>query len=190
MIVRFLFENAWLLLMVLAAIQFALIVIWSRLRARFWTRLVWAGFAAIPALVALSAAVVTPRERIIEICLTLAALVDEGNVAGIRGHLDDNFRAAGLDPAEFLARVEQALTTYHVDDASLRRFEVAFPDEENAVAMFTAACRVRSTDAIVGQLISRWRLAFRHDGRDWKVKKIETLPSPFSPMRDLRDVLP
>lgn len=187
MISKLLFESPWLLLALLVPIQFGLICIWSWRRSLLWARFVWIGFAAIPTLLLLSVVVVTPRERIIRLCCNLAAVVEAGDVAAIGKHLADDFEAAGFDRPEFLDRVEQSLTRYRVNNASLRGFDVAFPREGEGVAVFNAVCSVRSADAYFDRLASRWRVTFRGRSRSWRVMKVEALPTPLSPIRDLRD---
>ena len=128
-ILRLLFESPWLLLVVLVAVQFGLIIVWSWRRSRLSARAVWTGFVAMPTLIALSLLVVTPRERVIGLCRDLASMVDAGDVAGIARHLAEDFDAAQMDRDAFLESVERSLTHYHVDDARLRRFEVEFSAE-------------------------------------------------------------
>jgi len=179
-----------LLLFASIAIQLVLIAVWSWRRSSVWSRVVWAGFVAFPALLVLSVVVVTPRERIVGLCRELTRLVEGGNVAAIGGHLADDFEAAGLDRDDFLERVTEALTNYRVTDARLSRFEVKFPQERVGIAEFQAVCWVRSADKYQDRLLSRWRLTFRGQGRDWKVRGIEALPTPLSPISNLRQCLP
>ncbi len=178
-----------MLLVLLVAIQLALIAIWSWRRSRVWARIVWIGLAAIPMLPLVSVLVVTPREQIVGLCHDLAALVDEGDAAAIGPHLAGGFEAGGLDRVEFLERVERTLARYHVEDVRLHRFSVSFPREEEGVAVFDSACRVRSADAFLDRLTARWRVTFGSRGALWKVTKIEALPTPLSPIRAVRDCL-
>ncbi len=189
MISRILFENPWTLLSLLVAIQLGLIAIWSWRRSRVWARGVWIGLGAIPVLPLVSILVVTPREQIVGLCRDLAALVDEGDAAAIGRHLASDFEAAGLDRLEFLERAERTLGRYHVDDARLHRINVSFPREEEGVAVFDSACRVRSADAFLDRLTARWRVTFRSRGRLWRVRKIEAVPTPLSPIRSVHDCL-
>ena len=181
-----LFEGTWLLAALLVAFQFLLIVIWSRRRSRLWARIVWAGFVAIPSLLVLSKLVVTPTEQIVDLCRTLARLVDEGEVDAIGRHLADEFEAAKLDRTAFLERVADGLTRYRIDNPRLRAFEVEFPRDAEGVAVFNAVCRVRSADTML-QVPSRWRVAFRLFAGKWRVTGLEALPTPLSPVRNLRD---
>lgn len=190
MISKLFLESPWLLLVLLVAMQFAVIAIWSRNRNRAWARVVWTGFALVVALPAFSLLVVTPRERVIGLCRELAVMVDAGDVEGIAHHLSDEFAAGGLDRVAFLDRVEERLSHYHVDYPTLRHFETAFPTSDEAVVVFDAACSVRSVDAFVDRLRSRWRLRLRKYGQQWRVTEIEALPTPLSPIRNMRDWLP
>lgn len=187
MISKLLFESPWLLLILLVAVQFGLIATWSRRRTHRWTRAVWSSFAAMPALLLLSALVVTPRERVIGLCRGLAAMVEAGDVATIGQHLAGDFEAAGFSRLGFLDRIEQSLARYDVNEARLRSFQVTFPRRNEAVAVFNATCRVRSVDAFFDRLASRWRLTLRDDGRLWRVTRVEALPTALSPIRDVRD---
>ena len=189
MILKLLFESPWLLLPVLVVIQSVLIAVWWWRRGRAWARIVWIGLGGIPALLLVSTLVVTPRERIAALCRDLAALVDEGDVAAIGRHLASDFEADGLDRSEFLDRAEHTLTRYHVDDARLGSIDVVFPRPKEGVAVFDAVCRIHSVDAYFDRLTSRWRVTYRRGGQLWLVTKIEPLPTPLSPIRDVRDWL-
>jgi hypothetical protein len=117
-------------------------------------------------------------------------MVDAGDVGGIARHLSDEFTAGGLDRVAFLDRVEDSLSQYHVDYPTLRHFETVFPKSNEAVVVFDVTCSVRSVDAFVDRLRSRWRLRLRKDGQQWQVTEIEALPTPLSPIRSVRDWLP
>jgi hypothetical protein len=185
-----LFEKVWRLILLLAVVVLASFVVWSRKRTRTWARIVWCGLAAIPVLGMLSVLVSTPRERIIGLCRELAVLVDVGDVQSIGAYLADDFTAAGLDREEFLARVEQRITHDHVDHARLRRFDVGFSRNDQALVVFDAVCSIRSADAYRDHVLSRWRLTFKGRNGVWRVSKIEALPAPFSPIRNVKDWLP
>lgn len=189
-ITSLLFERVWRLILLLAAVLLASIVVWSRRRTRIWTRMVWGGFAAIPILSLLSILVITPRERIIGLCRELAVLVDAGEIESIGTYLADEFVTAGLDRDEFLSRVELRITHDHVDHARLRRFRVEFPQVDQALVVFDAVCSIRSADEYHDHVLSRWRLTLNDRDGVWRVSKIEALPAPFSPIRNVRDWLP
>ncbi len=187
---KLLFENAILLLVLLVAVQFVMIVIWSRRRTQVWARAVLIGFMLVVVLPLLSVMVVTPPERVIGLCRDLAKMVDRGDVAAIAPHLSNDFVAGDLGKDDFLVRVEQQLSQYRVDDPSLRRFETTFPSRVQAEVVFDASCTVRSVDDFINRLPSRWRVRMiAQDGR-WLLTEVEALPTPLSPIRDLRDCLP
>ena len=198
--IAILFESPWLLLVLLAAMQFGLLMIWWRRRTRAWSRIVIAGLAAMATLPLLSHLIVTPRERIVRTCRELAVMVEAGDVAGIGGHLADDFEVAGMNRTELLVRVEKTIKRYVVENVRLHAFAVIFPRKDEGVAEFNAVCRIRSAEMPIERLLSRWRLTFRGpsrgqgrgQGRDgsWQVTKIEVVPTPLSPIRNVRDWLP
>jgi hypothetical protein len=189
MVVRLLFERAWLLLMALTVLQLLLIVMWSWWRTKRSAHLVWIGFAAMALLPTVSHLVVTPRERITSLCRTLARLVDAGDVAGIGSYLGADFETAGLDRDAFLDRVNQTLTRYDVDGAALSGFGITLTAAGRAVAEFNAVCAVRSADAYVARVLSRWRVNWHAEGKRWMVTHVEAVPTPLSPIRNVSDWL-
>jgi len=171
---------AWL------AAQFLILVIRSRVRSPTTARLVWAGFVALPILLALNHFVVTPREALIQFCHNLAVLVDEGRVDAIAQRLADDFEASGYDRDAFVARIEDRLNRFRVDDPTLRGFEVTTSEPNIGIVVFDASCSIRSPEPFIDRVLSRWRLTCRRVDRDWRAVHLEALPAPFSPFRDLR----
>ena len=57
-------------------------------------------------------------------------------------------------------------------------------------SVFNAVCGIESADAFLRQMHSRWRVTFRRSGERWEVIDIEAIPTPLSPIRDIRDWLP
>ncbi len=192
---RLLLESLWLLAVVLVAVQFALIVVWSWLRSRAAARAVWIGFAAIPALLILSTVVETPRERIIQVCRELADAVETvtqrpaGDIGVIGQHLAGSFEANGLDRTEVLDRAKAVFERYTIHDPRLRNFEVTLPQQDMGTATFNASCRVESQEGYYGYLPTRWRLRFRLLGDTWKVTRAEPIPIPPLNLRGLDEVL-
>lgn len=189
MIARLLFERPVLLFFLWLAVELAIVVVWSRRRTRGSTRIVVAGLLAMPLLITISIGVVTPGERIITICRELAHAVEQADVAGMDRRLDDDFEAVDLNRGAFMDRVERTLTRFHVQDAHLYRFSVTFPQPEMGVVEFNTSCFIDALDVTHQRLLSRWRVTFRKTGRVWLVTRIEALPTPLSPIRNLRDVL-
>lgn len=176
MMSRIFLESLWLLAVVWFAVQFLLIAVWSWRRTSTPARVVWGGFAALPLLIGLSVWVVTPRERIVQVCEELAEFVDEGNVTAIGLRLADDFALEDYDRQAFLARVERTLTEFHVDDPRLSGFRVELTDSAHGTVQFRASARVRSPDLVYDWIPSRWRLTVRRVGDEWCVSRIEALP--------------
>ena len=143
----------------------------------------------MPLLITISISVVTPGEQIITICRELAHAVEQADVAGMDRRLDDDFEAVDLNRGAFVDRVERTLTRWHVQDARLYRFSVTFPQPERGVVEFNTSCFIDALDVTHQRLLSRWRVTFKQSGRAWLVTRIEVVPTPLSPIRDLRDVL-
>ena len=175
MMSRIFFESLWLPAVVWFAVQFVLVAVWSWRRTSTPARVVWGGFAALPLLIGLSIWVVTPRERIIQLCKGLAGFVDDGNITAIGLRLTDDFVFEDYDRQAFLSRVERSLTEYRVDDPRLSSFRFEFSDSDHGTVEFHASARVRSQDLVHDWVPSRWRLTVRQVGDEWRVSRIEAL---------------
>ncbi len=175
MMSRIFFESLWLPAVVWFAVQFVLVAVWSWRRTASKARVVWSGFAALPLLVALSAWVVTPRERIVQLCEGLAGFVDDGNIMAIDLRLTDDFELEHYDRQAFLVRVERSLTEYRVDNTRLSSFRVELTEANHGTVEFHASARVRSSDLVYDWVPSRWRLTVRRVGDEWLVSRIEAL---------------
>ena len=175
MMSRIFFESVGLLAVVWFAVQFALVAVWSWRRTSTTARVVWGGFAALPLLIGLSIWVVTPHERIVQLCEGLAGFVDDGNITAIDLRLTDDFALEDYDRQAFLARIERSLTDYRVDDPRLSSFRVELSDPDHGTVEFHASARVRSPDLVQDWVPSRWRLTVRQVGDEWRVCRIEAL---------------
>ena len=139
-----------------------------------------------PLLLILSIVVVTSREQIIELCEDLARHVDKGDVAAVGARLAADFEAGQLDRDEFVDRLERTLIRHRVDDPELRGFVVTFPAKNVGVAEFRASASVRSPELIYDRFTSRWRATCRRSGGEWKITKLESLPTPPLNIGDVR----
>lgn len=189
MITRFLFERWWLLCAVLVVVELILFAVWTRRRTALAGRAAWIGLVAAIVLPITSHLVVTQRERIERLCRSAAQMIDIGDVASLGGLLADDFEVAGLDKEAFLARVAKTLTRYRVDHPSLRRIKVTLMEAGRADAVFDAVCSIRSTETNFDRLFSRWRITLVWYDSNWRIVTVEALPSPFSPIRNVRDWL-
>lgn len=187
MIQHILLENRVLLFGVWAAVQFAVIGVWSWRRTRVANRGVWIGLIALPALLLLSTVIVTQREQIPALCRKLAGHVERGEVRQIADHLDTQFEAAELDRDAFVERMEPALERFGISNLRLSRFEFTFAGDDEATVDLSATCNVRTADAFYDRVPSRWRLKLIHRGGDWHLTSIEAIPTPRSPVRNVGD---
>ncbi|MCH8966598.1 MAG: hypothetical protein IID43_02885 [Planctomycetes bacterium] len=175
-ITRVLLESIGSLAAILGIGQCVLIALWAWRRGRRLARSVWIGFGVIPALLALSLLVVTPRERIIAVYEALSEAVVKEDVVAIGSHLSTDLEAGRLDREGFLESVERTLNRYRVQTPMLHRFEVTFQEDGAGVALFNSRAQVESDHEAYGWLPLRWRLTFRRANRTWRVARIETLP--------------
>ena len=189
MIARFFFERPGVLFAFLIASELALVGLWRWRGGRKPAQAVWIGLGAIPILLGASVWVVTPRERITRLCHELAHHVERGSAAAVEHHLHEHFEAAGYDRERLAERLEAALKRYRIDDVRLRHIEVSFRQPNTGVAQLDALCMVQSADVLYERIFSRWRVEFRRNGNKWRVMRIEALPTPLSPVRNLRDWL-
>jgi len=187
MIQHVLLENRLLLFAAWVLLQLTLIGVWSWRRTQTANRGVWIGLIALPVLLLMSTVVVTQREQITILCRTLARHVERGEVPEIADHLDTEFEAADLDRAGFVQRLEPALKRFGIRNLRLSRFEFTFPRNDEATVELSATCNVRTADAFFDRVPSRWRLTFIRRARDWYLTSIEAVPSPLSPVRNVRD---
>ncbi|MDO8628914.1 MAG: hypothetical protein Q7R41_00325 [Phycisphaerales bacterium] len=174
---------------VCAGVEFVLIWFWLRRRSAVTAWGVWIGAAVSVALVAMSLAVVTPSERIAEVCRELGRAVDDGDMDAVSARIASDFSAEELDREELLRRATIALTRVRVDQVRLHRLEIEVLDEQRAAATFDASCNVRTVEGFAGALPSRWKLAFRRERERWVVTRIESIPTPPLQIKRVEDWL-
>ncbi len=173
-----LFESIWLLAMLLATVTFVAIAWWARQRCQRSSRAAVGMLCFTPAMLLLSHFVVTPGERMVLVCRTMAQAMEDGDVQAIAAHLSDDLSADGMDRDEFLAAIERALTRYDVNRASLRSFSVDRPSDTRGVVLFTAMTSIRAAEGFVPQFPTRWEVTFRKHGNKWQVCDVSTVPIP------------
>lgn len=187
-------EQPLLLFLLLGGAQFLLLVLWARRRTPAAARAVWIGFAAIAALMSLSILVVTPRERAILMAERLARAVESENVGLVAAHIHGSFETEGLDADGVIEHIEKAFDRFDIRGLRLSQFEVlrrtggGSPGwESGATIEFTAGAAVSSDRGARGRVVTRWRLTLVDFQGDWRVSKIEAIPTAFSPIRSARD---
>ncbi len=166
--------------------------VWRTRRTVATGRVALAGLFAIPTLLGLQWAVVTEREKIMDHCHELAAAVGHAHLPTLRDRMSDHIIVTdgeeSIDRTDFIARVEKGLMRWDVQEEGLRELEV---DVRNgvAIATFVATCRLVSNDAMIPRFLSKWKLHFVSQNDNWRVSKIELLPTEFFPSRSLDDLL-
>lgn len=187
-------EQPVFLFLLLGGAQFLLLVLWARQRTLAAARAVWIGFAAIVLLMSLSILVVTPRERAIRMAKRLARAVETENIGLVAMHIDGSFETEGLDADGVIERIEKAFDRYDIRGLRLNQFEVLRREEggvrswENGATIeFTAGAAVSSERGSRGRVLTRWRLTLVDFRGEWRVCKIEAIPTAFSPIRSARD---
>jgi len=188
-ITKLFFESPGLLVAAWVVLQFILIALWSRLRSRATSRLVWAGFVAIPLLLGLSHWVVTPREHVMRLCHALASAVDAGDVQAIDAGLSSDFQAGGMTAPAFLDRVRVTLSRYHIDQPRLRDFRFESQETGEIIAEFSASARIFGPEGAMDGFVSRWRVVCRRMTESWLVTTLDPVPIPPFFFRNLNDVL-
>ena len=189
MLMRFFFERWWLLCGLLVLVELVCFAVWTRRRTTLAARVTWISLAAVVLLPLVSYLVVTRRERIERLCRDMAHMVDVGDMNALGAMLSSDLEVAGLDSEAFLERTAKALTRYRIDRPSLSRLRVTFPQSGQAVVVLDAVCAVRSAENYLDRLFSRWRLTLVEVESAWRVVTIEAVPSPLSPIRNIRDYL-
>ena len=186
-----LLESLPALLVAWVAAQFGLICLWSWRRSRGTARAVWIGFGLLPTLAGASILIVTDKERMIRLCHDMARAVEEADVDAIAERLSPELRAGELEREAFLDRLRGELTKHRVNWVELSRFDRTDADGRmnGATLEFDAACDVFTSDAVFERLRTRWRWSFEWAGHGWFVTRMEALPTPFSPIRDLDGLL-
>lgn len=185
LLTRIILESRILLLLAWAPLQIAAIAFWSFQRTTLAKRIVWSGFAALPLLMVVSTIVVTQREEVINLCRRLARAVEQADVAAIAHHIAPDFAAAGYDRDAFLDRLDQRLHQVRVQRPRLSSFDVTAADGATIVT-FTAAAGVRAPDVPYQYLLTRWRIHLRRAPDTWHITRLEPVPTPTFPIRDLR----
>ena len=183
-----LFENRIALLVVLGLAEFVVLWVWARWRTRCTRNAVLAGLVLSILLLIVQTVVVTDRERIITLCNSLAAAVENGKIATVAEHLAPDFRSDGVDRDRLLAELTRLLTRVHVEETQLSNFRVSFADGQTR-AEFDATCRVMAGGYVEGGVGTSWRLTLRRTNETWQVLAIELVPTPFFPFRTLADAL-
>ena len=189
MITSFLFESVWRLIIALVVVQFLLIGLWSCRRSERTKHAVWAGFAGLVLLPALSIVIETAAESVERRITDLVAAVEQKDFDVIARSLAPELEAEGLSRDGLIERLQARLQNYRVTDARVHSMDVTFAADGTATAEFSAIARIRGPDLMYEWLPTRWRLQLRRAGDDWLVSRIQRLPHPGVNLNNLRDLV-
>ncbi len=138
------------------------------------------GLVVCVAVPAMQRLVVTSREQVKDVCLSLVKATEAGDVKGIGRHVAGDFRVHEIDRSRFLEKVAATLTRFTVEQARLGGIEIVVSEGE-AVAEFRVSCRIIGPEDVEGNVPSAWRLRFRLTGDQWQMTSVEPLPTPLFP---------
>lgn len=169
--IHLLFESFWLLAVVGAIACIVALAIHRRAFTSKSRTGLWATVAGVLVLFILQYLVVTDREAIEAMIRALAHAVDDGDMAAISQHLDETFISQGWDKETFLARVDQTLQRWEIDEAGVSGFKIEFADGGAAVT-FRAYCDLRSESNAQPNVMSRWKVHCIRRADVWKLDQI------------------
>jgi hypothetical protein len=187
-----LLERPGTLIPILAAVEFVLLVRWSRRRTRSSGRVVLGGLLASALMIVMQSVIVTDGERVRDVCRRLSAAVARGDVNDIGRVIADDFtyRENGITwrKADLLTNIERALIRWDVQEDRLRGFETTV-DGPRSVVSFRAVCRLIGDDFTLARHVSEWRLELVEKNDEWKVTAIKPKRSRMLPADSLADLL-
>ena len=184
-----LLERLWLLGGALIALQFVLIAIWSWRRTPRAGLAVRVGFVVVPALLALSYFVQTPREKIESICKQLVDAVEREDVFAFERHLAPSFQIGNVHRSDVESYLERLFARVDVSHSILHAYEFDIRGD-HATVEFLAKTDVVYDEWHQRWLPSKWRLRCRKHTDGWMVTALDSIPVPPLHMRDLQDYVP
>lgn len=174
-----LFFESVLLLIIFVVVVMAIALGIDRQRMTAASRRgVWLTAIACALLFVVQFLVKTDRERIQATVAEMARAIDEGDVATLGEHLDQDFQDRGLDKSEWLADIRQRLQRWRIDEAKVGGFNTKV-EGDNATVAFGASCDWRGGEQAQQSVNSTWRLAFVRRSDGWKLQKV--LSAKFGP---------
>ena len=184
MIYNLLFENLWLLsLLVLVAVLLAMIV--HRRHGTVGTgRGLWMTALVGAALVLANVLVVTDGEQIRASVQKMAQAVDEGDIPALADEIDEQFHDGGLDQAQFVDRVNQELQRLRIDEPRLSAWRIEI-GPRTATVSFRCFCDLRHEEQFQPSVLTRWKLEFVRNGPAWKLIRISDAKYGFGEGIDL-----
>jgi len=174
----FLFEYFWTVVAIGTTLTVTLFVLRVLTENPVHARFALAALGLTGILATAAALIVTPRERIIETCRSLARIADEGDVSSLDRYLAPSFQANGLERAVWLDRVSAVLTRTRLDHVRIRGIHVEWESPGRANVTFNATCNIRTAEGFGSYIPTRWRLRFDRIGDSWLLTTVESIPVP------------
>jgi hypothetical protein len=183
-----LFENPYILITILAIVEYILLVAWMRRRTPGAKRAALIGLLLCVAVPIMQQLVVTHQEQLRTACETMVEAAEQGDVATIAQRVAAGFAVRDIDRERFLRGVENALTRWHIEDASMGNVQIEVTGNRAAVT-FNVTCRVIATEEVVTGVVSAWTTTFELIDGQWMLIAVEPKETPLFPVRRLEDMI-
>ncbi|MFQ5463749.1 MAG: hypothetical protein ACE5E5_14125 [Phycisphaerae bacterium] len=180
MLTLLLFENLWLLSLVLIAVQVVLMAMWYWRRTVRSAHLAWFAVVVSMLLMLTSWWVVTDREAVAKRCGELVSWVESEDIGAIESALAAPFEADGMDRVAFAAWVRRGFRKYDFAQARLSELEIRFPDPHRCISTFRVGCRVESPDSGWVWIPTRWEITWITQGD--RPRMVGVKPVPTAPL--------
>ena len=180
---RYLFEQPWWTVTVLALAEFVLLAAWRSRRRRAWLLAAIAPPVLAAAAVLTAYLVKTDREQIAEAMEAIGRSVESGKLDGARAYLDASVRAplpagGGLNRQEIVARGEDVLRRHPVSKMSLDDVKTTVNGPNATTEVVTRMTFVGGSPVGGEALQISWRLQWVRRAEGWRLTRIE-LVKPF-----------
>ena len=171
----FLLESPLALGILLALVNFTLLVSWRRSGR---ARPLLIGLAVAGVLLLIQASITTQREHAWRLLTMIERDVRAGEIDGLRSCLSERFTAGGHDREEFVELVAGRYDVVQPVRVQRTALQIGASTAESfqAEAAYLSEVRLRDFTTIVK---SRWRINFVHDPEGWKIISVTPL-EPFS----------
>lgn len=169
-----LFENTFLLTVLVTAALLILIGVWSRTRSRRSVNMVLIAVCVSAGLFVLQSVVETPQEKLRRTVRELSEQVEQGDIAAIMEFIAPrpDF-AGGRSRDEFEMHLEDLLNRYTVKDPSLSGF-IYDLEGDRATITVRSGCTVQTLEWTY-YVPSKWELRFELIDGEWLITDIRPL---------------
>jgi len=188
MLTLLLFENLWLLALVLIGIQVALMLIWYWRRTVRSAHMAW--FAAVVSMLLMLTSwwVETSREAVANCCRELVFWAESEDIGAIESALATPFEADGMDREAFIAWVRRGFRKYDFAQARLSALDIRCSAPSRCVSDFRVGCRVESLDSGSVWIPTRWEITWITQGERWRLVGVKPIPTPPLHLKSLHQM--